>query len=257
MFSTQPPSDLNLNLLCSTNSALFFKTQVSGTIGLQEVEDEALNAVCFGKEYNFEKSLDTLDVNRRLGESELLGVESYKARGHHTDINLEGAKSSEKVNLFNEGENDICLEQRVSNSQNLGVPKPLVSKSSGSSKPSWVEVVCKLVAFGHNRETAELDEMAQNSVSDSVRNDGSYLGLGRHKTDLVESVSDMEQEILFGPYETHGRKERRKRDRALKRAKIKGCGEEGSELEGRLISDADIQARRNTLLLEAEKNPSS
>ncbi|KAK8474684.1 hypothetical protein V6N12_031806 [Hibiscus sabdariffa] len=222
-------------------------------------DDSAISKVSKNCDVDAEKTKESLARNphwspseaklRRLGESELLGVESNKARGQHTDINLEGVKSG-------------ILRER-------------------SSKPSWVEVVCKSVAFGYNRETTELVEMAQNSVSDSVRNDGLYLGLGRHKTDLVEGVSDMEQEILFGPYETHGGKglslkkekkntldnissksdeikfwlERRKRDRALKRAKIRGCREEGSKLEGRSISDAKFQARKNTLLLEAEKTP--
>ncbi|KAL4341818.1 hypothetical protein GQ457_08G022360 [Hibiscus cannabinus] len=47
--------------------------------------------------------------------------------------------------------------------------------------------------------------------------------------------------------------EKRKRDRARRRQKKKVKGESPSELEGRSISDSDIQARKEILLLEAQR----
>ncbi|KAK9003484.1 hypothetical protein V6N11_061044 [Hibiscus sabdariffa] len=48
--------------------------------------------------------------------------------------------------------------------------------------------------------------------------------------------------------------ERRRRDRACRRQKKKDKGETLSELEGRSISDSDIQARKEILLLEAKEH---
>ncbi|KAK8552908.1 hypothetical protein V6N13_055686 [Hibiscus sabdariffa] len=56
--------DAEQNKSESNSESVRSKTQVPRIVGLQEVEDEALNAVCFGKENNYGKSL----------ESELLGV---------------------------------------------------------------------------------------------------------------------------------------------------------------------------------------
>ncbi|KAK8693995.1 hypothetical protein V6N13_071559 [Hibiscus sabdariffa] len=47
--------------------------------------------------------------------------------------------------------------------------------------------------------------------------------------------------------------EKRRRDRARRRQKKKDKGESPSELEGRSISDSDIQARKEILLLEAQR----
>ncbi|KAK8578610.1 hypothetical protein V6N13_100438 [Hibiscus sabdariffa] len=47
--------------------------------------------------------------------------------------------------------------------------------------------------------------------------------------------------------------ERRKRDRAKKRVKNKDKENEVSELEGRSVTDSDMQARRDVLLTEAKK----
>ncbi|KAK8604722.1 hypothetical protein V6N13_099653 [Hibiscus sabdariffa] len=66
-------------------------------------DDSAISKVSKNCDVDAEKTKESLARNphwspseaklRRLGESELLGVESNKARGQHTDINLEGVKS--------------------------------------------------------------------------------------------------------------------------------------------------------------------
>ncbi|KAK8662512.1 hypothetical protein V6N13_092085 [Hibiscus sabdariffa] len=74
----------------SLSESVRSKTPAPESEGRQEVEDEALNAMYLGKDYNNGNSCDTLAANGRLGESDMLGTESNEVRGEHADIKLGG-----------------------------------------------------------------------------------------------------------------------------------------------------------------------
>ncbi|KAK8971934.1 hypothetical protein V6N11_035619 [Hibiscus sabdariffa] len=79
-------SDNNTSSVSSSESS---KTPAPESEGRQEVEDEVLNAMYLGKEYNNGNSCDTLAANRRLGESDMLGTESNEVRGSMPILNWE------------------------------------------------------------------------------------------------------------------------------------------------------------------------
>ncbi|KAK8605346.1 hypothetical protein V6N13_102128 [Hibiscus sabdariffa] len=113
----------------SSSESIRSKSRELETEGDREVEDEALIAVCTGKDYNNEDNVDTLVTNRHLGERDMRGDESKIERSLFSTINLDV------------GITDMSQKNRegISRNNNTDSWQKETSKEVGSERGQLVE----------------------------------------------------------------------------------------------------------------------
>ncbi|KAL4378544.1 hypothetical protein GQ457_02G017040 [Hibiscus cannabinus] len=243
------------------------------------VMDEAVKDIFVGKVVT--EHLSSAETSRQLGEHEMMGG----VNSAEVFITANQSNGEDRTNSLNR-EMEACGDKVVEAEIMGGVYKDEIEtalqwQTRGCDRQgeiiSWDEIT---YVFGDNIVDKNLNlETANNGNALWERgSDGENekdLACGRNRSDEESNPDNAGGEFdlpeFHSSYKAPSRRakryrslfelqdkaltdlERRKRDRTKKRVKNKGKENEISELEGRSLTDADMQARRDVLLTEAKK----